>query len=266
MPYSVCIVYTWTFVSIPFHRTLIHSFTFFSHVTVKSLCHSVFGPISSCNWRSFDPLTYSGRSLGHCFLSLITSLGVVPKKKGKREGGDGWYARDSLVFIRVAKLINFAWPRRAACLPLKLWKESSKEKERDSLLSTVSPIRHGYVTVVKLTLRDACHVWDWSLTVLFQRTDSGEGSVRQNRFHGRNMNAHTCTRKLGMLLYVGDRKTEKNRASSLELGKSLLRGAMSSSCMQDVTMWLHTRHEIESFFGGSWQMFEYFLSLLCNNS
>lgn len=158
------------------------------------------------------------------------------KKKGKREGGDGWYARDSLVFIRVAKLINFAWPRRAACLPLKLWKESSKERERerDSFLLTVSPIRHGYITVVKLTLRDACHVRDWSLTVLFQRTDSGEDSVRQNRFHGRNMNAHTCTRKLGMLLYVGDRVTEKNHASSLELGKSLLRGAMSSSYMQSL--------------------------------
>ena len=35
--------------------------------TVKSLRRSVFGAISSCNWRPFDPLTYSGESLGRCF-------------------------------------------------------------------------------------------------------------------------------------------------------------------------------------------------------
>lgn len=64
-------------------------------------------------------------------------------------------------------------------------------------------------------------------------SENNEGdSVRQNRFHGWNMNGHTCTRKLGMFLYVGDRTTEKNRASSLELEKSRLRGAMSSSYMQ----------------------------------
>lgn len=35
--------------------------------TVKSLRRSVFGAISSYNWRPFDPLMYSGESLGRCF-------------------------------------------------------------------------------------------------------------------------------------------------------------------------------------------------------
>ena len=44
-----------------------------------------------------------------------------------------------------------------------------KIKRGERLPLATSPIRHGYVTVVKLTLRDACHVWDWSSTVLFRK-------------------------------------------------------------------------------------------------
>lgn len=44
-----------------------------------------------------------------------------------------------------------------------------KIERREGLPLAASPIRHGYVTVVKLTPRDACHAWDWSSTVLFRR-------------------------------------------------------------------------------------------------
>lgn len=101
IPHSVWIICTWTLVSTPFHRTLIHSFIPFPLVSLLNLYPAAYlarflPVIDAHSIRLRTPVDLS-RTL---FLSLITSLGVVPKKKGgeREEGGNERYARRLVSF------------------------------------------------------------------------------------------------------------------------------------------------------------------------
>lgn len=239
VPHSACIIRRWALVStlcsLLSLRPLIHSFTLFLLEPPLNLYAGAylvrFLPVIDAH--SIRLRTLVNFSDAVFVLNYFARRGIEKERWWKRKRGWENRARDSLVFIRVAELINFARPRRAARPPFKPWKEGSRRGE--GLPLAASPIRHGYVTVVKLTLRDACHVWDWSSTVLFRRRHQRRQRQRESFSrleYGLEYGAYTRANS-GTLLCAGDRSTVKNCASCLLRGwESFFTVATSSSYMR----------------------------------
>jgi len=108
--------------SLLFRRPLIHSFTLFPLAPPLNLYAGAyfvrFLPVIDAH--SIRLRTLVNLSDGVFVLNYFARRGTEKERSGERKRGDGENrARDSLVFIRVAELINFARPRRAARPPFK---------------------------------------------------------------------------------------------------------------------------------------------------